>query len=282
MRYLLAIITIIIFQGCTLFKNLKKQEKANIEFFQGQWIETESLNRLKGGNLSEPYPFGWEAAHEDIFTCFKDGEPYFKDLMNDYGFLEEKDGYFQWTRADNNVTIKLSFNVNKTDTLMIFEYQYKSNEPFIYSLSKIQRGGECVFDYHPGKEVRSGVSICYNQYYFEGKYMVKEMYSNQVSAVEIDSNNVVLGLDQVSQYSIYSKCSPMLVTLFELDTLHNRPIRVDDEIYPRIKRIHKQYLALKPEENGFDLFKTDYSTNYSLAERRHKVYEKIYEFRRID
>jgi hypothetical protein len=282
MRYSLVIVTIIVIQSCTLFKHQKNQEKVNLEFIQGQWIDTESLNRLKQGNLSEPYPFGWEASQEDIFTCFKDGKPYFKDLMNDYGFLEKKEGYFQWTSTDNNVKIKLNFNVKKTDTLMIFEYQYKSNEPFIYSLSKIQRGGECVFDYYPGKEVRSGASICYNQYYFEGKYTVKEMYSNQESTVEINSDNIVSGLARVSNYSIYSKCTPILVTLYELDTLHNQPIRVDDKIYPRIIRRYKQHLALNPEENGFDLFRTDYSNNYSLAERRHKVYEKVYEFRRLD
>lgn len=282
MRYFLVIAILIVLQSCTLFKNLKKQEKTKVEFIEGQWIETESLNRLKEGNLSEPYPFGWSASHEDIFTCFKDGKPYFMDLMNDYGFLEEKDGYYQWVRADSNVVIKLDFKVNKTDTLLTFKYQYKAKEPFIYSLSKIQRGGECVFDYYPGKKVRSGASICFNQYYFEGKYTVKEMQSNQELTVEINSDNAVLGLDRVSNYSVYSKCTPILVTLYQLDTLHNRPIKVEDKVYPRIIGRHQQYLALKPLENGFDLLRTDYSSKFSLAERRHRVYEKVYEFRRLD
>lgn len=258
---------------------MDKKEFKSHELITGQWVETPSLNRLKARDVSEPHPFNWLSSHADILTCYKDGKPYFKDLVRENGFLQKIDDYYLWT-DDNSQKIKLQFKVSGKDTLLIYEYQFETNTPFIYSLSKTPMPTPCDFDYYPGKELRSGRSKCYNSFYFKGKYEVKEIATNKESLVEIFSDFKISGLPGVGKYNLHTYGSPLMLEFYEADTMRSNPIRMGNKQYPRIRAKNKQYLVLDPQENGFDLHKTDFSGKSSTTERRFQVLDKVYEFRR--
>jgi len=272
MKYFILTISILLVQSCIINNKLnipdtsKKQRLSSNKLIAGQWLDANSLNRLKSRDVSDPHPFNWLSPHVDLITCVKDGKPYFTDFVGQgpLGFLERKDGYYLC--VDGNSKVKLEFSVTEKDTLLIYERQYETNDPFVYVLSKSPRETLCSYKPFQHKKYTSGVSKSYNYYYFEGEYEVKDTNSKIESSVKVSSEQKILGLPGVDFYTLETLGSHLMLELYEVDN--------NEEV------INKQYLVLSPQEYGFDLHSTNFSGKGSTAERKYQLLDKVYEFKR--
>lgn len=285
MKYCIWIIITMLFIQCIVNKNNGNKrlhnEESNFshELIPGQWVETHALNRLKERDISEPHPFNWHDPHQDILTCYKDGTPFYLEFFKEKGVLEKREDYYIWMN-DDSMKLTFQFSIQDRDTVLMFESQYKSNDPNRYSLSKIPRATPCDFVYYPGIDLRSGSSKCYSQYYFEGDYHVKEIATNESLPVDISSDFSISGLPDFEHYNIYTYGSPLVLKLYDSDTMYSRPITFEGQQYPRVTALNNQYFTVIGQDNGFDLHRTNYSGKGSMAERKFEVLEKVYEFTR--
>ncbi|MEL7121341.1 MAG: hypothetical protein AAFO07_17980 [Bacteroidota bacterium] len=267
----LVILFLLVF-SCSTTQNVlqptksKQKQLQNHEFITGQWVETASFNRLKKRDILPPHPF--ERLSADYYTCIQDGKPYFTNVMTFFCDMEEDSKKYKC--QDEYSKYQFEFNSTEEDTTLIITSQFQENEPIIQYLSKAPRAKSCDFEVTPGVNLRSGIQESYNFFYFEGKYQVKDVNKDEELMVEISSDFKISGFTGINTYKLNTFGTHLMLELYE------DPGKV---VPYRWKNV--QYYVLIAQENGFDLHKTNHKQGQSTSERRYKVLDLVYEFRRM-
>ena len=277
MKYSSFLFLVIVCCSCATNKNSGRSttnDDSQHEFIAGDWVHTYSLNKLKAGDLTYPQPFtAFAPQGRDVYirTCYTDGKPYHYDLISwEHDHVERIDDAYVWMNKDSS-KVTLRFSIQENDTVMIYERQYKSLEPYVCSLSKAPWDVSCGIQSNP----RRGYFRSYHQLYFEGKYQVREIATDSIFSVEITPDYALVGLPGFDSYGL-DPHNVLLFKPYQEEIIERNRMTPDGKPYPPLYlRKNEQSFSVKGHENGFDLY-----THKSLTFIDQQYLEKVYEFRR--
>lgn len=223
-------------------------------FVSGVWVEAEGYERIKAGDISEPHPLGYESL-VSIHTCMLNGTPHFTNYATYEGSGYREGNEFILRDTFNNgdiITSRLHFISSAEDTVLHFTTNHNKE----YTMRKAPHTLPCT------RNDFDATSDVYNHFYFKGDYEVEDVKKGETFIVSIQDDLSVQGFYDKTFYFPLPGGRPLLFVLGD-------------------KKYEKEYFAFVQTEDGFDLFECDHTDKKSIRERRVKVYDVVFHFRRI-
>ena len=246
-------------------------------FITGEWIESNNLKRLEARDISHPHPYSDKSDMYVIYTCYKEGRPFFLEATTGGGYLENIEDYFLWT-TDFGLKINLKFTIDESDTIMTYTYQHQDDKPYVMTMSPVPDPMPCDFKRYPYDDFADGITRSYNRLFFQGDYEVTDTISSDTLQVSLTSDGLISGFLDVTHYAPEEVGSFLKFNTLAIDTLDSRPIEMDDKIIPRLNYVNNHCYKVVDRPDGFDLHRV------KCASKREKYWRKeratVYQFRR--